>query len=265
MYKAFYGLKERPFGKTPDPRFLFMAPQYEEALARLQYAVEEREIAVLTGEIGSGKTTLSRALMDQNERDEIILIVNPRLTPNQLLRELALRLDITPGHYRADLVDALSDRLLKLHEEGRGAVLIVDEAQLIPSKATFDELRLLSNFQLDTTNLIAILLIGQPELRKRLSHPAYRALRQRVGMWYHLAALDSEETAAYVDFRLDVAGAKVGAVFGPGALDAVHRHSGGVPRVINNLCTNALLLGFGREERPVSAGTVDEAAKEIVP
>jgi type II secretory pathway predicted ATPase ExeA len=170
MYKTFYGLKERPFGKTPDPRFLFMAPQYEEALARLQYAVEEREIAVLTGEIGSGKTTLSRALMDQNDHDEIVLIVNPRLTPNQLLRELALRLDITPGHYRADLVDALSDRLLGLHEEGRGVVLIVDEAQLIPGKATFDELRLLSNFQLDTTNLISILLIGQPELRKRLAH-----------------------------------------------------------------------------------------------
>ncbi len=265
MYKAFYGLKERPFGKTPDPRFLFMAPQYEEALARLQYAVEEREIAVLTGEIGSGKTTLSRALMDQNDRDEFILVVNPRLTPNQLLRELALRLDITPGHYRADLVDALSDRLLQLHEEGRGVVLIVDEAQLIPSKATFDELRLLSNFQLDTTNLIAILLIGQPELRKRLSHPAYRALRQRVGMWYHLSALGVEETAAYVDFRLEVAGAKEGSVFGPGALESVHRHSGGVPRVINNLCTNALLLGFGREERPVSAAIVDEAGGEIVP
>ena len=265
MYKAFYGLKERPFGKTPDPRFLFMAPQYEEALARLQYAVEEREIAVLTGEIGSGKTTLSRALMDQNEKDEFVLIVNPRLTPNQLLRELALRLDITPGHYRADLVDALSDRLLQLHEEGRGVALIVDEAQLIPSKATFDELRLLSNFQLDDTNLIAILLIGQPELRKRLAHPAYRALRQRVGMWYHLSALAPEETAAYVAFRLNVAGAKEGSVFGPGAVESVHRHSGGVPRVINNLCTNALLLGFGREERPVSAATVDEAAGEIVP
>lgn len=264
MYKAFYGLNARPFGKTPDPRFLFMAPQYEEALARLQYAVEEREIAVLTGEIGSGKTTLSRALMDRNERDQIILIVNPRLTPNQLLRELSLRLDLTPGHYRADMVDALSDRLLQLHEEGRGVVLIVDEAQLIPGKPTFDEIRLLSNFQLDDTNLIAIVLIGQPELRRRMAHPAYAALRQRVGMWYHLSALGPEETADYVAFRLQVAGAGNGPVFAPAALDAIHRLSRGVPRVINNLCTNALLVGFGKEERRVSAATVEEAAREIV-
>lgn len=265
MYKAFYGLSQRPFAKTPDPRFLYMAPQYEEALARLQYAVEEREIAVLTGEIGSGKTTLSRALMDQNDRDDFVLIVNPRLTPTQLLRELAIRLDLTPGHYRADLVDALSDRLLELHQAGRGVVLIVDEAQLIPGKPTFDELRLLSNFQLDDTNLIAILLIGQPELRTRMAHPAYRALRQRVGMWYHLDALGLEETAAYVNYRLEVAGASDGPIFTKASLDAIHRHTGGVPRVINNLCTNALLLAFGREERPVSAATVNEAAREMVP
>lgn len=262
MYKNFYGLKERPFGKTPDPRFLYLAPQYEEALARLQYAVEEREIAVLTGDIGCGKTTLSRALMDLNERDQVILIVNPRLSPTQLLRELALRLDLSPGHYRADLVDQISDRLLELHEEGRGAVLIVDEAQLIPGKPTFDEIRLLSNFQLDDANLIAILLIGQPELRLRLKHPAYAALRQRVGMWYHLDALSARETQAYVAFRLDKAGAD-GGVFTSGALAAVHRHSRGIPRLINNLCTNALLTGFGKEERPVTEATVNEAAAEM--
>jgi general secretion pathway protein A len=262
MYKSFYGLKERPFGKTPDPRFLYLAPQYEEALARLQYAVEEREIAVLTGDIGCGKTTLSRALMDQNDVDHFVLIVNPRLTPNQLLRELALRLDLQPAHYRADLVDSISDRLLEIHEEGRGVVLVVDEAQLIPGKPTFDELRLLSNFQLDTANLIAILLIGQPELRQRLKHPAYAALRQRVGMWYHLDGLAPEETQAYVNFRLEVAGGD-GAVFTPEALAAVHRHSRGIPRLINNLCTNALLSGFGKEERPVSSATVDDAAAEM--
>jgi len=263
MYKAFYGFTERPFSKTPDPRFLYLAPQYEEALARLQYAVEEREIAVLTGDIGCGKTTLSRALMDQNDSDRFILVVNPRLTPNQLLRELAVRLDLTPSHYRADLVDAISDRLLELHEEGHGVVLIVDEAQLIPGKPTFDELRLLSNFQLDTENLIAILLIGQPELRRRLKHPAYDALRQRVAMWYHLSPLKPEESVRYVKFRLARAGADDGAVFTSAALKALHRHSGGIPRVINSLCTNALLSGFGKEERPVSETTVNEAAAEM--
>jgi type II secretory pathway predicted ATPase ExeA len=265
VYKAFYGLRERPFGKTPDPRFLFMASQHEEALARLEYAVEEREIAVLTGEIGSGKTTLSRALMDRNDRDRFVLVVNPRLSPLQLLRELALRLDVTPCHHRADLLDALSDRLLELHEEGAGVVLVVDEAQLIPGKATFDEIRLLSNFQLDTENLMAILLIGQPELRRRLRHPSYRALRQRVGMWYHLDSLSEEETAQYVRHRLAVAGGGDGRIFTEEALAAVHRYSQGVPRLVNNLCTNALLLGLGREERPVGEAAVTEAAREMVP
>ncbi len=264
MYKAYYGLRERPFGKTPDPRFLYLAPQHEEALARLQYTVEEREIAVLTGDIGCGKTTLSRALMDRNDADRFIMIVNPRLTPLQLLRELALRLDAARvSHHRADLVDALSDRLYALKEEGRGVVLVVDEAQLIPGKPTFDEIRLLSNFQLDDQNLLAILLLGQPELRRRLAHPAYRALRQRVGMWYHLGPLSAEETASYVRYRLQVAGGD-GAVFTKEALTAVHEATGGIPRLINNLCTNALLAGFGREERPVETATVREAAGEIV-
>lgn len=262
MYKAYFGFRERPFSKTPDPRFLYMAAQYEEALARLQYAVEEREIAVLTGEIGCGKTTLSRALMDQNDRDRFILVVNPRLTPNQLLRELALRLDLTPSRYRADLVDAISDRLLELHEEGHGVVLVVDEAQLIPGKPTFDELRLLSNFQLDTENLIAILLIAQPELRRRLKHPAYDALRQRVSMWYHLSPLSEEDTVSYVRYRLEVAGAD-GRVFTQGALAAVYRHSKGIPRLINSVCTNALLAGYGKEERPVTEATVRDAAAEM--
>lgn len=263
MYKAFYGLKERPFGKTPDPRFLYLAPPHEEALARLQYAVEEREIAVLTGDIGSGKTTLSRALMDRNDQDRFVMIVNPRLTPLQLLRELALRLEIEVPRHRAELVDALSDRLFELHQEGHGVVLVVDEAQLIPGKSTFDEIRLLSNFQLDDQNLLSIVLIGQPELRKRLMHPTYRALRQRVGMWYNLEPLSEEDTLAYVQFRLGVAGAKA-EVFTEDAVRAVHAFTGGVPRLINNLCTNALLGGFGREERPVGEAAVREAAAEIV-
>lgn len=263
MYKSFYGLKERPFGKTPDPKFLYLAPPHEEALARLQYAVEEREIAVMTGDIGSGKTTLSRALMDRNEKDRFVMIVNPRLTPVQLLRELALRLEIEPPRLRCDLVDALSDRLYELHESGRGVVLIVDEAQLIPGKATFDEIRLLSNFQLDDQNLIAIILIGQPELRRRLMHPSYRALRQRVGMWYELDRLSEEETLSYVQHRLGIAGGD-GDIFSQEAVKVVFEMTSGVPRLINNLCTNALLVGYGKEKRPVDAALIREAASEIV-
>lgn len=264
MYKEFYGFSERPFSKTPDPRFLYLAEQYEEALARLEYSVEEREIAVLTGEIGSGKTTLSRVLMDRNEKDHFVLMVNPRLTPAQFLRELALRLDLTPKYYRVDLMNDISDRLMELHDAGRGVVLIVDEAQIIPSKHTFDEIRLLSNFQLDDENLIAILLIGQPELRRRFRRPAYAAFCQRVGMWYHLNPLSAEETRIYVNHRLKVAGAD-GEIFTPEAIAAVYRYSKGVPRVINNICTNALLISFGREERPLKASTVAEAAAELGP
>ncbi len=264
MYKAFYGFTERPFSKTPDPRFLYLAPQYDEALARLDYAVEEREIAVLTGEIGSGKTTLSRALMDRNDHDRIVLFVNPRFTPTQFLRQLAMHLELEPRYYRSDLLESISDRLLELHEAGSGVVLIIDEAQLIPGKPTFDELRLLSNFQLDTENLLAILLIGQPELKRRLKHPAYAALRQRVGMWYHLSALDEDQTAAYILYRLEVAGSD-GDVFSPEAVEAVYRHTRGIPRLINNLCTNALLTGFGKEERPIRKATVVEAAAELEP
>lgn len=263
MYKSFFGLEKRPFGKTPDPAFLYLSRQHEEALARLQYAVEEREIAVMTGDIGCGKTTLSRALMDQNDTEHFVMIVNPRLSPVQLLRELARRLDIFPKYHRTDLLDQISDRLYEINESGGGVVLIVDEAQLIPGKRTFDELRLLSNFQLDTENLIAILLIGQPELLRRLKHPAYAALRQRVGMWYHLGPLSRKETAAYIRYRLEVAGGTQ-PVFTEDAIEEIYAKTGGIPRLVNNLCTNALLTAFGKEERPVEAAAVLDAASEMM-
>jgi type II secretory pathway predicted ATPase ExeA len=263
VFKEFYGFKERPFGKTPDPRFLFPSREHEEALARLEYAIEERDMAVLTGEIGSGKTTISRALMDRNDNDHFILIVNPRLSPNQLLREIARRLDMEPKHYRADLLDEISTRFLEMNEAKKAVVLIVDEAQLIPGKSTFDELRLLSNFQLDDCNLISIILIGQPELRERLKHPTYSALRQRIGMWYHLGSLNAEETASYIKHRIKVAGGPRD-IFSKESVKLIAEHTGGIPRVINSLATNALLTGFGKEEKPISAETIREAVKEMV-
>lgn len=263
MFKEFYGLKERPFGKTPDPKFLYPSKEHEEALARLEYAIEERDMAVLTGVIGSGKTTISRALMDRNDKDYFILVVNPRLTPNQLLREIALRLDLEPKHFRSDLIEDISNRLLELNSENRCAVLMVDEAQLIPTKSTFDELRLLSNFQLDESNLISIILIGQPELRERLKHPAYAALRQRIGMWYHLESLNEKETINYIKHRLKVAGGK-GSIFKEEAMRFIFEKTNGIPRLINSLATNSLLIGFEKEENPIGIETVKEAAKEIV-
>src|SRR3954470_17509256 len=150
MFEEFFGLGTKPFGKTPDPSFLYESPQHKEALARLEYAVEEKELALLVGDIGSGKTTLSRALIDRiGEARPVVLLINPRLTPAQLLRSIAAGVGLVPSRFRNELLDQIHSQLFALFEAGREPVLIIDEAQLVPGKATFDEIRLLTNFQLD--------------------------------------------------------------------------------------------------------------------
>src|SRR5436190_9608309 len=195
MFEEHFGLTSKPFGKTPDPSFLYESNQHREALARLEYAVDEKELALLTGDIGSGKTTLSRALLDRiGDARPIVLLINPRLTPAQLLRAVARGLGIEPARFRNDLLDQIHTKLFELYEADREPVLMIDEAQLIPSKATFDEIRLLTNFQLDDQNLLSVVLIGQPELEKRLARSHYAPLRQRIGLRYHLGALSMEDT-----------------------------------------------------------------------
>src|SRR4051795_221326 len=207
MFEEHFGLASKPFGKTPDPSFLYESPQHKEALARLEYAVEEKELALLVGDIGSGKTTLSRALIDRiGDARPVILLINPRLTPTQLLRSIASGLGLQPARFRNELLDQIHAKLFELYEGGREPVLIIDEAQLIPSKATFDEIRLLTNFQLDDQNLLSVLLIGQPELEARIDRPHYAPLRQRIGMRYRLGPLSLEETERYFDHRIRVAG-----------------------------------------------------------
>ena len=209
MFEEFFGLTAKPFGKTPDPSFLYESDQHREALARLEYAVEEKELALLVGDIGSGKTTLSRALIDRiGETRPIVLLINPRLTPTQLLRAVAHGLGLTPERFRNELLDQIHTRLFELYEERREPVLMIDEAQLIPTRQTFDEVRLLTNFQLDDQNLLSVILIGQPELERRLDRDAYAALRQRIGMRYRLGPLTADETIAYIDHRLRVAGSR---------------------------------------------------------
>ncbi len=263
MYREYYQLQEKPFGKTPDPRFLYLSAQHQEALARLRFAVEEREFMVLTGEIGSGKTTLSRALMDSvGPEVKLVLLINPRLSPLQLLRSLIQSLGGEPRTNRTDLWEQLSDLLFELFEAGKQPVLIVDEAQLIPEKATLDELRLITNFQLDDMNLLTLILLGQPELRERLRRPGYRALFQRVGLRYHLGPLDREETGKYLLHRLRVAG-RTRELFTSGAVEKIHTYSAGIPRLINNLAASALLEGFGREEDPIGPEIIEDIAREL--
>ena len=262
MFREFFGMRVRPFGKTPNPTFLYESRQHREALARLEYAVDEKDLALLVGDVGSGKTTLSRALIDRvGESRPVVLLINPLLSPSQLLRSIASGLGLTPKYFRSDLLDQIYTKLYELYEEGREPVILIDEAQLIPKKATFEEIRLLTNFQLDDENLLTVILIGQPELDERLSHRAYRALRQRIGIRYTLGALDESETLDYIDHRIRVAGGESNP-FTIGAMKAIHRYSEGVPRLINTLATTALLDAFGDEAPTIDEERILSAARE---
>jgi type II secretory pathway predicted ATPase ExeA len=262
MFRQFFGFRDRPFGKTPNPAYLYESPQHREALARLEYAVEEKELALLTGDIGSGKTTLSRALIDRIGDDRpVVLLINPRLTPSQLLLAVAAGLGIEPKHRRHDLLDQIHSALYELYEEKREPLLMIDEAQLIPHKATFDEIRLLTNFQLDDQNLLSVVLIGQPELERRLDRAPYTALRQRIGMRYALGPMTLEETGAYVDHRIRVAGGAT-SPFDRSAIEELHRLTGGVPRLINTVATTALLDAFGDDASIVDGARIAAAARD---
>lgn len=262
MFEEHFGLASKPFGKTPDPSFLFESDQHREALARLEYAVDEKELALLVGDIGSGKTTLSRALIDRvGETRPVILLINPRLSPTQLLRAVATGLGIEPARLRNDLVDQIHTKLFALYEEGREPVLIIDEAQLIPTKATFDEIRLLTNFQLDDQNLLSVILVGQPELDARLDRQAYAPLRQRIGMRYALGPLSAEETCRYIEHRIRVAGGARNP-FSAEAMAEMHALSGGIPRLINTLATTALLDAFGEDAETIDSPRIHSAARE---
>ena len=264
MYETYFGLRERPFSKTPDPRFLFLSRGHREALARMQYAVEERDLVLLTGEIGCGKTTLSRALMDALDDDfKVICLINPRLTPLEFLSSLARHLGVEgPARFKVDLLEQIGKVLFEYYENGVTPVVVIDEAQLVPHKETFDEIRLLTNFQLDDCNLISIVLMGQPELKKRLRHRAYEPLRQRIGMQYDLKPLDIEETTEYLDFRIVRAGGRSG-LFAHEAVNMLFEWSKGTPRLINHAASLALLECFGRGGEVVDRGIMGAVMQEL--
>ncbi len=264
MYKDFYRLKERPFSKTPDPRFLYLSRAHEEAFARLQYVVEEKETILLTGEIGCGKTTLTRALMDSlDEKYRIILILNPRLTANQFLRTIARRMEIKLSlNHKDDLLDAINQKVYEDYEEGITPVIIIDEAQLIPKKETFEEIRLLTNFQLDNTNLVSLIFVAQPDILRRLKHRAYAPLWQRIGIFYHLPPLSEKEVSEYINHRLKISG-RDAPLFTDKAIALIHSHSGGIPRIINSLATSAILDAFSKDSQLIDNTNVMDAVEEL--
>jgi type II secretory pathway predicted ATPase ExeA len=263
MYLEYFGLTQKPFSKTPDPAFLYPSRQHAEALARLSHAVEEREIAVLTGEVGVGKTTLTRALVDAfAERCRFALVVNPALPPAQLLSAIAAGFGVSPTRRKAETYAALGEALEALDGQDLFPVVIVDEAQLLAGRAAFDELRLLTNLTADDRPLVGLLLVGQPELRERLRHKGGEAFAQRVGVAYHLGALDRDETGAYLRHRLEVAGRRA-PLFTGDAVEAIHARTVGLPRRVNQLAQNALLEAFGRDAEVVDAAVVEAAAEDL--
>jgi general secretion pathway protein A len=265
MYTSFFGLNEKPFAITPDPRYLYLGPRHAEALAHLLYGITESGGFIqLTGEVGTGKTTVVRSLLEQlPQHTDVALVLNPRLSPDEFLLTICdeLRVKVPERASLKSIVDALNERLLAAHAEGRRVVLIVDEAQNL-STDVLEQIRLLTNLETAKQKLLQIILIGQPELRDLLDRSDLRQLAQRITGRYHLEPLEPDELRAYVRHRLDVAGGR-GEIFTPGALKILHRHSHGIPRLVNVIADRALLGAWSHEEQTVSAKMARKAAHEV--
>ena len=265
MYTDYFGLKEQPFSIAPDPRYLFMGDKHREALAHLIYGVgDQGGFVVLTGEVGTGKTTICRCLLQQvPDNADVAFIINPKQSINQLLQSIFADLGVScePGLTSKDLIDQLNQYLLEAHGRGRNTVLIIDEAQNL-SVDVLEQLRLLTNLETNEKKLLQLVLLGQPELNTLLEKPTLRQLAQRVTARYHLEALQKNELPSYISFRLSVAGCR-NELFSPAAVKRIYHYSKGVPRLINLLCDRCLLGVFATDQHMVTPKVVDKAAKEV--
>ncbi|HLL70951.1 MAG TPA: AAA family ATPase [Pyrinomonadaceae bacterium] len=262
MYKEFYGLKELPFALTPDPRFIYFTPTHTEAMANLHYGIESgKGLIVVTGEVGTGKTTILRWMMQRLDRTVLVgYIFNPRLTVPEFYQHVARLFDVQEWENKSELLFALGKTLEARHARGLRTVLIIDEAHGL-STSVLEEIRLLSNFESDSAKQLQIVLTGQPELRDVLNNPDLRQLKQRVALRCEIKPLPNiEETERYVKARLLVAGAARTDIFSPGAIDYIFRCAAGIPRQINNLCDNALLTGYASGLQTISRAVIEEVA-----
>ncbi|GMA82983.1 hypothetical protein GCM10025855_25160 [Shewanella glacialipiscicola] len=266
MYKAFYGLSDNPFSIAPNPHYLFLSDRHREALAHLTYGLGETGgFVLLTGEVGTGKTTVSRCLLGQlPDNTDTAFILNPSLTELELLATLCDELKITYGDNPTlkQLIDHLSRFLLANHSKGRNTVLIIDEAQHLRPEV-LEQLRLLTNLETDTKKLLQVILIGQPELQLLLKRQELRQLAQRITARYHLLPLNEDEIGLYVLHRLQVAG-RFEPLFTGKAIKVLQKYSGGIPRLINLLCERALMAGYAQSRLPIDHHMVRQAAVEVL-
>jgi general secretion pathway protein A len=266
MYETYYGLSAKPFQLRPDPHFFFGSKGHKRAMAYLEYGLAQGEgFIVITGEVGAGKTTLVRNLFNRMPKDRIVAahVVNTRLDAEDALRSVAAAFGLqTEGATKAELLARL-ERFLKItDQQGKRALLVVDEAQNL-SAGTIEELRMLSNFQTDTHCLLQTFLLGQPEFRATVNSPGMEQLRQRVTASYHLGPMDAEETRAYIEHRLQTVGWKGDPSFSGEAHAAIYAYSGGIPRKTNTLCDRILLMGYLEELHAIGAADVALVVKDI--
>jgi general secretion pathway protein A len=266
MYQKFFGLRESPFNVNPDPRFLFLTRQIQEALAGLTYGIQNKKgFILLTGEVGTGKTTLLNRLLDwlRGRRVKTAYIFNSKLDVNQLFDFIMAEFEIPcESREKSQVLLRLNQWLLERYRAGETAVLIIDEAQNLSSEV-LEEIRLLTNLETSTEKLLQIVLTGQPELEQKLKMPELRQLRQRITLRCHTAPLSLEETFGYIAERLRIGGANGEPIFSKEAIEAVHRYSRGIPRVVNLLCEHSLVNSYVDSLRPVPAHLVDEVAREF--
>jgi general secretion pathway protein A len=266
MYENFYGLKENPFNVTPNPEYIYLGEDHREALAQLLYGVREKKgFIVITGEVGTGKTTLVHYLLEKiggNSHTQTAFLFNPKLTANDfihyILKDLGVRVH---GQTKGEYLHNLHRYLLNAYRNDERVVLIVDEAHGL-NPELLEEIRLLSNLETSKSKLLQIILVGQPELDKTLSQPEFRQLKQRINLRYYLPPLPEKETKEYIEKRLRVAGAR-GPIFTEKAMKEIYSKSGGIPRLINILCDNALLNGYALDQKLVDEKSVREVAKDL--
>jgi general secretion pathway protein A len=264
MYEQFYGLRECPFELGSNLRYLFLPEPHREALSTLRYGIaSQKGVTVLTGEAGTGKTTVIRAAMaDAGGTSLCVHVTNPRLTRDELFELLARELQFgSMSSSKVACLAALTQALRARREQGGHTTLIVDEAQTAPDDL-LEELRLLTNIETSHGRLLSIIFAGQPEFAGRLSAPGLRQLKQRVALWCTLRPLTLPETAGYIAARITVAGGSAAGIFSRDAVQAIHDASGGIPRVVSVLCDNALVSGFAAQERPVGTRLIAEVCRD---